>query len=154
MRSNRAIRQWRLGRFYLAAAALFGMTAVILGAFGAHLLEPRWRLLGDGLQRLEWWQLASEYQLAHAIALGLLALLAPYARLKWLALCGGAMCCGIAVFSGSLYALALTGYRQLGAITPLGGTALILGWLLLLVMAVAGPPEDASKEATASVSQY
>jgi uncharacterized membrane protein YgdD (TMEM256/DUF423 family) len=96
-------------------AALSGAMAVGAGAFGAHGVEGQAR---------EWLQTGGMYQLVHAVA----ALVAARMGAKapgWCFVVGGA------VFAGTLYAMALGGPRWLGAVTPTGGTALILGWLLL-----------------------
>jgi uncharacterized membrane protein YgdD (TMEM256/DUF423 family) len=122
-------------RLLLALAAANGFLAVLLGAFGAHALRGRLSALEDGARRLEWWQTATTYHLAHALALGLAALvaqkgatLAPSAGWSFLA--------GIVLFSGSLYVMTLTGVRELGAVTPLGGLAFLGGWALLFVAAL------------------
>jgi uncharacterized membrane protein YgdD (TMEM256/DUF423 family) len=114
-------------RFFLMAGALSAAAAVMLGAFGAHAL--RGRLPAD---LLAIYQTASQYHVYHALgllAVGLLALHVPTGgALRW---SGWLMLLGTALFSGSLYALAITGQRWLGAITPLGGSAWIAAWLLL-----------------------
>lgn len=114
-------------RFFLMAGALSAAVAVMLGAFGAHAL--RGRLSAD---LLAIYQTAGQHHAYHALgllAVGLLALHLPTSSaLRW---SGWLMLAGTALFSGSLYALAITGQRWLGAITPLGGTAWIAAWLLL-----------------------
>ena len=114
-------------RLSLSAAALAMALAVGLGAFGAHALKAQ--LAPDALAI---WQTAVQYHAWHALGLfgiGLLLHRAPGDRLlrtaAWLLLAG------IVLFSGSLYALALTGVRMLGAITPFGGVAFIAGWCVL-----------------------
>ena len=109
-----------MNRIVVAGALLAG-TAVAFGAFGAHALRG---VLSE--QQLGWWQTAVQYQLWHALALLALAALRPprAGAIAWL-LGGGAL-----LFSGSLYLMALTDARWLGAITPLGGLAMILGWFL------------------------
>ncbi|MCF6313984.1 MAG: DUF423 domain-containing protein [Verrucomicrobiales bacterium] len=97
---------------------------VALGAFGAHGLED---LLQEN-DRLDTWQTAVFYQLIHAMAVWVLALLAPE-RSK-VALC---FALGVVVFSGSLYVLSLTNILWLGAITPLGGLLFLGGWAALLI---------------------
>lgn len=114
----------------ILAAALLGASGVALGAFGAHALR-------DSLGPAEtgWWQTAVQYQMWHALALLALAAL-PLPRLAlpaWL-ICGGTL-----LFSGSLYAMALTGARGLGMVTPFGGALLILGWLALAWRAARAP---------------
>jgi uncharacterized membrane protein YgdD (TMEM256/DUF423 family) len=100
-------------------AALFGASGVVLGAFGAHGLKA---LLAAN-QTQEVWHTASLYHLLHAVVL-------LWAAARQLAF--RLFACGILVFSGSLYLLAVTGLKWLGAVTPLGGLLLIAGWLSLL----------------------
>ncbi|HLT80062.1 MAG TPA: DUF423 domain-containing protein [Cyclobacteriaceae bacterium] len=107
--------------------ALAGMLAVALGAFGAHALKAR--LLASG--RLDTYNLAVEYQFYHALALlavGLAAQNTPSTLLRSAAWC---FLGGILIFSGSLYILSIFDVPMAGAITPIGGTAFIAGWLLL-----------------------
>ena len=106
---------WRIG-------GALGALGVILGAFGAHGLESR---VADPAQ-LEWWETGARYHLVHAVAL--LAVAAHPARPK---LAGWLFVVGIAVFSGTLYVMGLTGIRALGAITPIGGLCFIGGWIAL-----------------------
>ena len=113
-------------RTFLAIAALSGLIAVAAGAFGAHALDAR--LTAD---RLAIFETAARYQMYHALALvliGLLALGRPHGALP---VAGGAMVAGTVLFSGSLYVLALTDMKWLGAVTPLGGLAFMVGWGLL-----------------------
>jgi uncharacterized membrane protein YgdD (TMEM256/DUF423 family) len=114
-------------RFFLIAGALSAALAVVLGAFGAHGL--RGRLPAD---LLAIYQTGCQYHVYHALgmlAVGLLGLHLP-ARTA-LRASGWLMLAGTVLFSGSLYLLAITGQRWLGAITPLGGVAFIGAWLLL-----------------------
>ena len=108
------------------------LLAVAMGAFGAHALK---KTLTPDL--LAVYQTAVNYHVYHALgllAVGLLALHLPEtALLRW---AGILLAVGVLVFSGSLYALSLSGIRGLGAITPFGGGALIAGWLLLAVAVV------------------
>lgn len=120
-------------KFLLGACALNGFLAVALGAFGAHGLKNYLAPLQDAAKRLEWWQTASQYHLFHALALGVLASWAGRGDDRVLQLAGGAMLAGIVLFSGSLYAMTLTGQTRLGIVTPLGGVALLVGWGSLLV---------------------
>ncbi|MEO0813336.1 MAG: DUF423 domain-containing protein, partial [Myxococcota bacterium] len=105
---------------------ILGATGVMAGAFGAHALRER---LDEDLLRV--WNTASEYQLVHAVALLGVAWVASRAPGPAATLSGWAMTVGVLVFSGSLYTLALTGVRWLGAITPIGGLAFIVGWIAL-----------------------
>lgn len=115
-------------RLFFILAGLNGLLAVGLGAFGAHGLKARLSALADGAQRLDWWQTAAHYHLTHALALGLAAYLAGRAPGVPSQVAGFAFVLGIVLFSGSLYVMTLTGIRALGAVTPLGGLALLVGW--------------------------
>lgn len=121
-------------RFFALGAASAAL-AVLAGAFGAHALKAR--LPPDALAVFE---TGARYHLAHA--LGLLA--AAWAVSRWpgdaAAWGGWLLLAGTVLFSGSLYALALTGVRWLGAVTPLGGLAFVAGWALLAVAALRGGP--------------
>ena len=115
---------------WLTASGISGFLAVALGAFGAHGLQARLADAADGAKRLSWWQTAAHYQLMHALALGLVAFViahAPQARFA-----GIAFTVGTLLFSGSLYVMALGGPRWLGAVTPLGGAAFLVGWGFLI----------------------
>lgn len=107
-------------------ASILGATSVGAGAFGAHALreklEPR---------MLEVWQTAAQYQMVHALALLAVAWIIHQAPSRPATAAGWAFIAGVALFSGSLYAMALSGVRVLGMITPLGGLAFIIGWLCL-----------------------
>lgn len=124
-----------MNRLWLVTAAANGFLAVALGAFGAHGLKRMMSTLADGAQRLEWWQTASQYQMAHALALGLVAAAAPHLAGRLPAAAGWLFLAGIVLFSGSLYAMTLTGVKALGAVTPIGGICLLAGWLSLLASA-------------------
>jgi uncharacterized membrane protein YgdD (TMEM256/DUF423 family) len=118
-----------MDRLFFALGSLFGGLAVALGAFGSHLL--RGRLPADLLANFE---TGVRYQMYHALALLAVAwAVGRWAGSPWLTVAGWAFVAGIVLFSGSLVIMALTGMRWLGAVTPLGGTAFILGWLCLLV---------------------
>ena len=117
----------------LAAGALLAGLAVAFGAFGAHALRGTL-----GPVELGWWQTAVQYQMWHALALVALGAAAlPGTRLPASLLGGGTL-----LFSGSLYAMALTGERWLGAVTPAGGALMIAGWALLAWRVLSGdrPP--------------
>ena len=101
-------------------AAILGFTGVALGAFGAHGLKDV--LAANGTAAI--WQTAVLYQLVHAVASLWAAERRPVVARLWAA--------GTVLFSGSLYALALTNIRWLGAITPVGGVLFLIGWALLI----------------------
>lgn len=115
-------------RIFIVLAAILGGLSVVAGAFATHALRAK---LSD--RALEIFETAARYQMYHAIALLLIALLLSRPELSptILSVSGWAFVVGIAIFSGSLYALSLTDIKILGAITPLGGVALILGWFCL-----------------------
>jgi len=110
-------------RHFVVLGAVNGFLAVAFGAFAAHALK---NLLSTGL--LEVFQTGVEYQALHALALLVVGLLGRDGHSRSLNLSGWAFATGILLFSGSLYLLALTDTRWLGAITPLGGTAFLIGW--------------------------
>jgi len=117
---------------YLAiAGAVFGLTGVILGAFGAHALRA-----SVSAEWLEVWKTAVSYQMYHAPALLCLAWAGEKSTNRLLHWAGINFVLGIIVFSGSLYLLVLCNMPRLGMITPIGGSLLILGWLLLLTSVV------------------
>jgi uncharacterized membrane protein YgdD (TMEM256/DUF423 family) len=122
-------------RLFLLLCAVNGLLGVALGAFGAHGLKARFEPLADAAQRLRWWETAAHYHLLHALALGLSAYVAARAPGRAAHAAGFCFALGIALFSGSLYALALTGTRALGAVTPVGGLLLLAGWLALALAA-------------------
>lgn len=120
-------------RALVAAGAILGFLAVGLGAFGAHALRDHL-----AVDRMAIYQTGVQYHLAHALAILLVAQMAD--RLNARAV-GWLWVAGIVLFSGSLYALAITGIRVLGAITPLGGICFLAGWALLAVRALRIPSE-------------
>ena len=120
-----------LDRLFFALGAGSAFVAVAAGAFGAHALKAR--LTPDMLGIFE---IGVRYQMYHA--LGLIA--CAWAVTKWpgslVAASGWLFVAGTVIFSGTLYALALTGVRWLGAVTPLGGLAFLAGWLCLAAAAL------------------
>ncbi len=123
-------------KLFLVMAALAGGSAVAFGAFAAHGLKGR---LEAGL--LSAFSTGVEYQLYHALALLGTALLlqAQPQGATWWQPAGGLFALGILLFSGSLYGLALLGWKWLGPVTPLGGLCLIAAWLCLLIGALRLP---------------
>ena len=121
-------------RVFFTLASILGGLAVALGAFGAHALKTR---LPANL--LETFETGVRYHFYHALALGLVVVaiqLWPKTNLPVVA--GWLFVVGIVIFSGSLYLLAFTGIRWLGAITPIGGVAFIAGWVCLALAAWRG----------------
>ena len=116
---------------FLFISALLAGLAVIMGAFGAHALRD---LLSADMRAV--YQTAVHYHMWHALGLGLVALvqqqLPQSKKLDW---AGWLMLAGILLFSGSLYLLAISGLKWLGMITPLGGIAFIVAWILLSMVA-------------------
>jgi uncharacterized membrane protein YgdD (TMEM256/DUF423 family) len=124
-----------MARVLLIVGSLNAFLAVALGAFGAHALRGT---ISDAM--LEVYKTGVQYQMAHALGLILIALLSErMADVRLARLSGVLLTVGIVLFSGSLYALALTGTRIFGAITPLGGLCFLAGWALLVVAALRVP---------------
>lgn len=116
---------------FIRLGSLNALIGVALGAFGAHGLKTK-----VAPEMLTVWNTAVQYHLIHALGLlliGILYHLMPEAPLIKTA--GWSILLGIILFSGSLYALVLTGTKPLGIITPIGGVAFLVGWLLLAVAA-------------------
>lgn len=112
------------GNFWVRFGSISAFTAVCTGAFGAHALSKR---IDPG--SLSIFQTATHYQMYHALALiglGVWTHLFPKSRSG---LAGWAFAIGTLLFSGSLYALALTGVKALGLITPVGGVSFLIGWM-------------------------
>ena len=116
---------------WLAVAALNGLISVAAGAFGAHGLREK-----VSARHLEVFETAARYQMYHAFALVVVAWLVQRGVGPPVSASGWCFLVGIVLFSGSLYALTLTGVDKLGAITPVGGLALIAGWALLAWSAI------------------
>ncbi len=124
---------------FLFASAVCGLTGVAMGAFGAHGLKT---VLSAEMMQV--YKTAVDYQMWHALGLGMIAIIqmqTPDAvLLKW---AGWMMLIGIGFFSGSLYLLAILEIKWLGMITPLGGVYFILSWLLLAIFAFQSAKERA-----------
>lgn len=114
---------------WVRVGAILAALAVAFGAFGAHAMASRLTP-----ERMETWRTAAQYHLVHAVAIVVIGALAP--RLGGLGNAAGwSLTAGVLVFSGTLYALCLTGRGWLGAITPIGGVSMIVGWVLLALAA-------------------
>ena len=115
-------------KFFLTVGAISGALAVLLGAFGAHLLK---QMISP--EMLEVYKTGIQYQFYHTFALlvvGILMNIKPTKTLKW---SGYLFMAGIIVFSGFLYLLAITGIKTLGMIVPIGGLALVAAWICMLI---------------------
>lgn len=115
-------------REWIIIGAIFAALSVLIGAFGAHGLKGK-----ISIEDLAIFEVGVRYQMYHALALILLGLIGFSIYGENLILPGIFFCSGIIIFSGSLYLLVLTNMRWLGAITPVGGVLLILGWLSLVL---------------------
>jgi uncharacterized membrane protein YgdD (TMEM256/DUF423 family) len=114
-------------KIFVLLGAINGFLSVALGAFGAHVLEGK---IPD--KYIETWQTAVQYQMFHTLGLFIVALLAAkWPHISSIPIAGWLMFAGIVLFSGSLYVLSVTQIKVLGAITPFGGVAFLIGWLLI-----------------------
>ncbi|MFJ7920635.1 DUF423 domain-containing protein [Lysinibacillus fusiformis] len=119
---------------FIVTGALHGLLAVAFGAFGAHALKE---ILDDYSQGI--WEKAVQYQMFHAtglLVIGLLMSSKLFGEVKQLNLAGIFFNFGIVFFSGSLYVLAISGIKVLGAITPIGGVLFLIGWILIILSAL------------------
>lgn len=117
---------------WVRIAAVLGFLAVGLGAFGAHGLKGRLESLGT----MAIYQTAVQYHMYHALALLAVGLMAgPFRTGTSGTIAGWSFVAGVTIFSGSLYILAVTNLKWLGAITPIGGVAMMVGWAALAVAA-------------------
>lgn len=126
-----------MGKTIILTAAILMALAVALGAFGAHALKSQ--ISGE---MLKVYQTGVDYHFYHALGLllvGVLAINKPAGLLNWSALF---LAVGILLFSGSLYLLAITGIKMLGAITPFGGLSFIAAWILLFVAVLKMPAKE------------
>jgi uncharacterized membrane protein YgdD (TMEM256/DUF423 family) len=122
-----------MDRTFLLVAAILGFLGVALGAFGAHGLRSRL-----SPEMLAVFETAVRYQMYHVFALLIVsAAIGHLGNARLLVMAGWFFFAGILIFSGSLYALALTSTSALGAITPFGGLALLIGWAILALFAAA-----------------
>jgi uncharacterized membrane protein YgdD (TMEM256/DUF423 family) len=117
-------------RTFVVLGALSAAVSVAAGAFGAHGLKPRIEP-----RLLEVFETGARYQMYHALALLAVAWVASRRASPAVAWAGWLLFAGTVLFSGSLYAMALTGVRPLGLVTPFGGVAFIVGWVILALEA-------------------
>ncbi|PIJ96578.1 DUF423 domain-containing protein [Lysinibacillus sphaericus] len=119
---------------FIVTGALHGLLAVAFGAFGAHALKE---ILDDYSRGI--WETAVQYQMFHAtglLVIGLLMSSKLFGEVKQLNLAGIFFNLGIVFFSGSLYVLAISGIKVLGAIPPIGGVLFLIGWILIILSAL------------------
>ncbi len=116
-----------MSKFWLVLAAVSGLLTVALGAFGAHSLK---HLLDDYGRSI--YEKAVTYQMFHTVGLFVVGLLQLHSERKSFSMAGWGFFTGILLFSGSLYLMAITGMKWLGAITPVGGMAFLFGWAWLV----------------------
>ena len=113
-------------KLYIITGSVFAALAILFGAFGSHALKEKLTL-----EQLEVYDIATRYLMFHALgifAIGILGYQVPSEVLIWPLLL---MIFGILIFSGSLYLISLAGYKKLGMVTPIGGLALIISWLMV-----------------------
>lgn len=116
-----------MNKFFILAGAVSGFLGVSLGAFGAHALKD----FLAASQRTDTFETAVKYMFYHGLALILTGVLQKEFPVSAVNNAGWAFFIGIIIFSGSLFLLCATGIKMLGAITPIGGVAMIIGWVLL-----------------------
>jgi len=120
-----------MAKFWLISAGIFGFLSVAFGAFGAHSLK---NILDDYGKSI--YEKAVLYQMFHTMALFAVGLLQHFQKETSFTMAGWGFFIGIVLFSGSLYLLAVTGIKWLGAITPIGGIAFLFGWFGLVLSIV------------------
>ena len=121
-------------KFFIQAGALVGALAVALGAFGAHALKA----MLEASNRTDTFETAVKYQFYHALGLVLVGVLlqnCTVAAERWYNWSGYAMLAGVVIFSGALYIICFAGIRAFGAVAPIGGTLMIIGWVCLFIAA-------------------
>ena len=123
-----------MSQIFIVASSLFGFLGVAVGAFGAHALKQQL-----SPEMLTIFETGARYHLIHAAVLLGIGILAQNRDSKAIKVSGFAMIFGIIVFSGSLYALAVSGVRIFGAITPIGGLSFLVGWAALGRSALQNP---------------
>lgn len=116
-------------KIFLMSSAILGALGVMIGAFGAHALSNMLQETG----RTATFETAVKYQMYHALALLATGLLLDRYASKWFEYAGYGYIAGVIIFSGSLYILCLSNVSKWGAVTPIGGLALIAGWVFLLL---------------------
>tara|TARA_A100001011_G_C13976475_1_gene701458 strand:- start:121 stop:489 length:369 start_codon:yes stop_codon:yes gene_type:complete len=113
-------------KLYLIAGSLFAALAILFGAFGSHALKEKL-----SLEELEIYDIATRYLMFHALGIFGMGILGYQVPSQILIIPFSLMAFGILIFSGSLYLISLIGYKKLGMVTPIGGLALIISWIML-----------------------
>ena len=113
-------------KLYLIAGSLFAALAILFGAFGSHALKEKL-----SLEELEIYDIATRYLMFHALGIFGIGILGYQVPSQILIIPFSLMAFGIFIFSGSLYLISLIGYKKLGMVTPIGGLALIISWIML-----------------------
>ena len=119
---------------WIAVGAVLAAAAVVMGAFGAHALENHPAQFENGARRMDVWKTAAHYHIVHAIGLILVGL-TPTSKPKLIKIAAWLLIIGIMIFSGMLYVYSYTDIRILGAFVPIGGVAMIAGWITFAVAA-------------------
>ena len=120
-------RDHSMGRLFVFIGSINAFLAVVIGAYGAHGLKATL-----SAEMFTVYETGFDYHIIHSIGLILVGIIAHWATPSRLLIwAGGLFFAGVALFSGSLYALSLTGLRSFGAITPIGGLCFLVGWLIL-----------------------
>jgi uncharacterized membrane protein YgdD (TMEM256/DUF423 family) len=129
-------------KYFLTIAGILGATGVALGALGAHFLKTKMQAGLITADQLSGFETATKYQLFHALGLLFIFFINKDKNLKWFTVGANLFIIGIILFSGSLYLLTtrnligMDALRFLGPITPIGGVALIAGWICLIIQSV------------------
>ena len=113
-------------KLYLIAGSIFAALAILFGAFGSHALKEKL-----SLEELEIYDIATRYLMFHALGIFGIGILGYQVPSQILIIPFSLMTFGILIFSGSLYLISLIGYKKLGMVTPIGGLALIISWIML-----------------------
>lgn len=118
-----------MNKLFLQSGALLGALSVAVGAFGAHALKESL----TATNRLETFETAVKYQFYHALALIAVGILQNFISSKYLNYAGYSFIVGTIIFSGALYTICFTGIKAFGAVAPIGGLGMIIGWICLLL---------------------
>ncbi|MEA5461255.1 DUF423 domain-containing protein [Arcicella sp. LKC2W] len=118
-----------MNKFFIQSGAVLAGLSVALGAFGAHAFK----VALEATNRTETFETAAHYQMYGGLALILVGILTDKISHKFLSWAGNAFLIGTVIFSGSLYLICATGVTMWGAVAPIGGTSLMIGWVLFLV---------------------